>query len=206
MSNKSNKRPKRGRGRPKFQPTDEHRRFVALMAGFKLTWPEIAKVLGISKTTLRLRFKAELANGSALLKATTISRFYTALDEGAPWAISMAMRNRLAWDRTGIGGAIAAPDADEGPLPKVEVTFHIPGHGDGRAPDPPLTPDRPIPGQLALPRPTHIDTPFGRVPWDDDHPRPAGPRTELDAPQRHQGGGESRLFRPPGRGTDWMGS
>jgi hypothetical protein len=92
--------------------------------------------------------------------------------------------------------------------PTVAIEFVVPG-GAGSSHGPSSDVATPVPErrpERLLPPPTpHITTPFGRVPWDDDPPRPVGPRTELDAPQRYQGGGESRLFRPPGKGTDWMG-
>ena len=63
-------------------------------------------------------------------------------------------------------------------------------------------------GQRLLPPPTpHVDTPFGRVPWDDPPAQPPGPRTELDLPRRSYSGGESKVFGGrSAKGTDWMGS
>jgi hypothetical protein len=72
---------------------------------------------------------------------------------------------------------------------------------------PPPASGGPYPWQRALPPPRErYPTPFGVVEVEGD--RTAGPRTELDpgAPRPQGGGGESRLFRSPGRGTDWMGS
>ena len=207
MSKKSNKRPKRGRGRPKFQPTDEHRRFVALMSGFKLTWAEQAKVLGISKTTLRLRFKRELADGAAKLKAMAVSRFYDALAESAPWAIQMAMRNWLSWDRSGYGGAaIEPPDESDAPQPPM-IEFVVPGYheGEGAPEPPPPTPPPPAPRpwqrQIEGPRPDDL-------PMVQDAAgiyRPAPPRTELDEPRRpgHRGTPHS-AWPEKSSGQDWM--
>ena len=198
-------------GHPPFEATQAERAFVSAMASMKLSVTEICAVIGVGRNgpggkpigrhTLYRNFKREMASGSALLRAKITGKFHTAIDEGQPWALSMALRNKFLWDRTG-PAAIGPPD-EGAPFPKVSVEFVIPGHGAGRTPDPPLTPSQPIPGQLALPKPTHIDTPFGKIPWDDDPPRPTGPRTELDAPQRHQGG-KSRLWPPAGKPRGWM--
>ena len=173
-----NKWTKRGRGRPKFEPTDEQRRFVGAMAGLKMTWAEIARMIGsasgdgkpLSKTTLQRHFRRELANGSALLRARVASRFHAALDNDAPWAIQMAMRNRFAWD-AGRGGFHQDVGAliDDTPMPAAQITFVVPGHGESeirREPEP-----APVPGQRLLPAPVQrIDTPFGAVEWERDPP------------------------------------
>jgi hypothetical protein len=202
-------------GHPPFEATQAERAFVAAMASMKLSVKEICQVLGagrngvggkpIGRHTLYRNFKREMANGGALLRAKISGKFHQAIDNSERWALEMALRNRFAWDaaRGGVGGAIA-PDGDA-PVLRPQVTFHIPGYGEGRDPDPPLQPNQPIPNQRLLPSPPKlVRTPFGDI-IPDDWPDPPKPRTELDEPQRHQGGGESRLWPPAGKGTDWMG-
>ena len=202
-------------GHPPFEATQAERAFVAAMASMKLSVTEICAVIGVGRNgvggkpigrhTLYRNFKREMSNGSALLRAKITGKFHNAIDEGQPWALSMALRNKFLWDRTG-PAAIGPPD-EGAPFPKVSVEFVISGHGAGRTPDPPLTPSEPIPGQLALPKPgPHIDTPFGRVPWDDDPPpQSQAPRTEYDLPRRPQHRGTPRSSWPEkSSGQDWM--
>lgn len=60
--------PKRGRGRPKFEPTEVHRRTVEGMAAVGIPQVDIAKIIGIAMSTLQIHFEQELQLGS--IKAT----------------------------------------------------------------------------------------------------------------------------------------
>jgi hypothetical protein len=51
------------RGAPAFQPTDKQRGQVEAMARYGIPQEEAARVIGISKTTLRKHFEEELAVG-----------------------------------------------------------------------------------------------------------------------------------------------
>jgi hypothetical protein len=73
---KATKRALRGGkpGHPPFIPTDDQRRFVCAMAGIRMTWEEIRRLVinpttgePITKTTLARAFKRELADGKAKL-------------------------------------------------------------------------------------------------------------------------------------------
>ena len=73
MSKKNRaKEPKRGRGRPEFEPTDEQRKLVDELAGYGIPEPDIAKLVlnpsskppsPISPVTLRKYFREELDAG-----------------------------------------------------------------------------------------------------------------------------------------------
>jgi len=49
---------------PAFEPTDEHRRLVRMMAGFGVPQPDIATQLEIDPKTLRKYFRRELDRGT----------------------------------------------------------------------------------------------------------------------------------------------
>ena len=60
------RRPRTGRrGPPPYAPTDEHRQLVEGMVGLGLKRVDVASLMGISPTTLREHFRAELRNGDA---------------------------------------------------------------------------------------------------------------------------------------------
>jgi hypothetical protein len=52
-------------GRPRFQPTEEHRRIVKAMTGYGLKQEDIATMLGLrSPNTLRKHFSEEIRRGA----------------------------------------------------------------------------------------------------------------------------------------------
>lgn len=61
----TNSTQKRGRGRPRFEPTDYMRKQVKSMAGIGLPQDDIARVMGITAPTLRRHFRTELNVGQA---------------------------------------------------------------------------------------------------------------------------------------------
>jgi hypothetical protein len=65
-----------------------------------------------------------------LLKARVAGRFYAALDEDAPWAVMMGMRNLFGWDNGRSGFQVSLTDessnAGDGSVPRVEVEFIFP--------------------------------------------------------------------------------
>src|SRR5262245_23078522 len=84
-----------------FVPTEQERRFVAVMAGLRMGVDDICKVIGshinegrpLAKQTLYKDCLYELANGAALLHSLVGSKFHEAIAAGAPWAIQCALRN-----------------------------------------------------------------------------------------------------------------
>jgi hypothetical protein len=106
------------------------------MAGLRMSADEIFAVIGsgrngedtgkpISKATLYRHFKNELANGRAMLKARVAGKFYAALDEDAPWAIQMAMRNQFGWDNGRSGFHVSLVDDGPTGLPGQTPTMQI---------------------------------------------------------------------------------
>ena len=184
-----NKRTKRGRGHPPFEPTRQERTFVAAMSGVRMSADQICAVIGaarngvgddlsgkpISKSTLFKHFRNEMRHGRSLLKAKIMGKYYAALDEGREWAIAMGMRNLHAFD-IGRGGFSADPAALTDGVPQIgaEVVFIVPGYG---ASEVELEPEqRPIPNQRLLPPPPpRTDTGYGVVEDRDPPARPSKP-------------------------------
>ena len=170
---------KPGCGRKSFIPTQSEKVFVHCMSGMKMTHLEIARVIGAGRgtdgmfgkpigiNTLLKHFKKELEAGPSLLRAQITGNYYRALQQGEAWATQFGLRNRFGWSTgQGVAPPLAALGDGDTPMPVPQITFVVPGHGESeREPEPP---PRPVPGQLALPKPAPtIDTPFGRLGWDD---------------------------------------
>jgi hypothetical protein len=78
---------------------------VAAMAGMRMSYDEIRLAIrnsytgqALSKPTFIKAFKPELTEGPSRLKGLASSRFYRCLDEGQPWAIKAALRNKIWLD------------------------------------------------------------------------------------------------------------
>ena len=67
---------KKGRGRPRYQPTDKDRKQVETLTGLGLTQEEVGAVLGINRKTIMRYFKTELAAGGAKVAAAVLTRLY----------------------------------------------------------------------------------------------------------------------------------
>ena len=114
----------KGRGRPAYSPSEQHRAQVKLMAGYGLTQDKIAKCLAISAPTLRKHYRADLdlsaieANNNVL---TSLYQMATTRHNAAA-AIFWA-KVRCAWRP---GGA-AFEDVPKAPAPPLQA-----------APEPPV--------------------------------------------------------------------
>jgi hypothetical protein len=94
------RRGRQGLGQPPFEPTREQRRFVAAMAGTRMTWDEMCQLVlnprsgkPISKETLGKYFRQELDAGKAKLKAKVAGKWMDAIDKGEQWAVQFALRH-----------------------------------------------------------------------------------------------------------------
>ncbi len=84
--------------RPKFKPTDDHRRLVESMAASRIPPDKIAAVLGIDRTTLRKFFPREL--DTSPIKATARVRqthFEMAISGRCPAATFFWLKTRAGW-------------------------------------------------------------------------------------------------------------
>ena len=98
MTNEPQPKPKGGR--PTFEPKDEHRRIVKIMAGFTIPQEQIALALEISEKTLRKHFKRELQIAAAQVHAQlagNLLRLSNGNDGTALKATLEGLRMRFGW-------------------------------------------------------------------------------------------------------------
>lgn len=106
-----------GPGRPKFEPTDEHRRLVEAMAAYGVSADEICKVIGLgSKATLYKYFgdEIEIAHVKANTKVVE-SLFRKATGDG-----SQSVTAAIFWCKTRLGWREASEVNIKGELSVVE--------------------------------------------------------------------------------------
>lgn len=100
MTDDDSQPPRKPRGRPpKFQPTDDQKRFVALMSAGKLTFDEMRSVIlnpktnkPITRDTLAKCFAPEISSGKTALKLLALSKAHEALERSEEWAIRWALK------------------------------------------------------------------------------------------------------------------
>src|SRR5205823_8822515 len=81
-----------------FQPTDEQRKTVRVMAGFGIPQPEIAILLDIDPKTLRVHFRRELDRGSVEATAKVAQTLFQMATSGQNTAASIFwMKARAGW-------------------------------------------------------------------------------------------------------------
>jgi hypothetical protein len=127
---------------PTFQPTEDQRRWVRAMAGFKMTWDEMCLLVinprtgkPISKETFGKAFAAELANGKARLKQLIATKYLERLNAGDAWAIQFGFRHIFGWqeNENDVTVAVNGPDANDKSGPMLQVSFVTPkanGHAE----------------------------------------------------------------------------
>ena len=90
-------------GRPPFQPTEEQRRIVNVMAAGGFQQVAIAHALGISDNTLRKYFAEELEAGGAKAHATVVANLFKQATKDDPRSTAAAIfwtKTRLGWKDT----------------------------------------------------------------------------------------------------------
>jgi hypothetical protein len=88
---------KRGRGKPRFQPSPEQRRQVETLAGFGITQNQIALIIGCSKPTLLEYFETELALGDAKATAKVAQSLFQKAVNGDVSSMIFWMKARAKW-------------------------------------------------------------------------------------------------------------
>jgi len=110
------------RGRPKFEPTDEHRKLVTALYGYGLPADQVRQHIinpstgkPITRTVLFRVFRAELDAGMAIANAKILqTAFNIAVNPKHPKGAAMNM----FWQKTRMGfKEVQPPDADK-PVPK----------------------------------------------------------------------------------------
>lgn len=111
-------------GRPPFEPTDEQRRIVNVMAAGGFQQLAIAQALGISDNTLRKYFAEELEAGGSKAHAMVVGNLYRQATKDDPRATPAAIfwaKTRLGWKDT---NAVELSGPDGGPIRQsIEVVF-----------------------------------------------------------------------------------
>jgi hypothetical protein len=79
--------------RPRFKPTDEHRRMVETTSGLGLTEVQIADVLNIDPKTLRKYFQREIKVGNVRAYTAVKQTFYQMATSGKNAAATTAWLN-----------------------------------------------------------------------------------------------------------------
>ena len=89
----------RGRGRPRFEPTDEERKQVEAMAGYGVGESHIAALIrgGIGLSTLRERFKEDLERGRAKAHAGIGKTLYQKAMAGDVASLIWWTKTQMRW-------------------------------------------------------------------------------------------------------------
>jgi hypothetical protein len=100
-------------GRPKYQPTDEHRHQVKVMAGFGIQQEEIARLIECDGKTLRKYYRRELDTGATEANVRVAASLYNlAVKEGNVTACIWWTKARMGWREqqdVNIGGQQDSP-------------------------------------------------------------------------------------------------
>jgi len=199
---------KKGRGRPSFQPSDEQRHAVSVLAGAGTRHDLIAKAFHVTVKTLKRHFPRELREGRQIIDAMVGKRLIEKALAGDTTSIIWYEKTRLGYHERmdlqhGINGVPVDP-------PRLGISFENgasgrPGNAtnttaidDVTATAGPLDPPRelPRPQQDYLPRPVeHDPKPAPRSTWEILAMTPqefvrlkgeASADAALDAELRHQ--------------------
>ena len=86
-------------GRPRFEPTDDERKNVEMMAGFGVPHEQIASTIrgGIDAETLKKRFKQELIEGKAKASAQVGRSLFMQAIEGNVTAQIWWSKAQMRW-------------------------------------------------------------------------------------------------------------
>lgn len=90
-------------GRPPFQPTDDQRRIVNVMAAGGFQQSAIAHAIGISENTLRKYFADEIAAGGSKAHAAVVANLFKQATKDDPRSTAAAIfwtKTRLGWKDT----------------------------------------------------------------------------------------------------------
>ena len=122
-------KPKRGKGRPKFVPTDEERKRVEGLAGYGVPFAQIAALVrdGIHEETLGKHFSKELVAGKAKANSKVGQTLFQRVMDGDTTAAIWWTKTQMGWRGTDTHehtGASTAPITIE-----IRRTIVDPKHG-----------------------------------------------------------------------------
>jgi hypothetical protein len=119
-------------GMPRFEPDEQQRHIVSMMAGVKAGRHEIARLIlnprtgkPINERTLEQHFAEELATGNARLKVALSRSFFKLVEECSEHSVLFGMRTILGFDDRNIpaGAAFTVNDGDR----TMKIEFIVPG-------------------------------------------------------------------------------
>jgi hypothetical protein len=98
-------------GRPRYNPTDKDRATVKALAGYGITQPKIARVLGIHDETLRDKFRDELDTAETEANAQVAQSLFQMATKGKNVAAAIFwLKTRAGWrDVTTLANADGQP-------------------------------------------------------------------------------------------------
>jgi hypothetical protein len=148
---------------------------VSVLSG-RLSWDEIVQLIHnpttgrpISKSTLSKAFKAELASGTAALKAKIMEGFHAALDERQAWAVAFGLRAIIGMRDGERVPQLQLEVPGEKNRPSIQVTFVAPDRNDPRFRDDDVIEHQPVqydanpPGTKLLPAPNPTSRPMANL-------------------------------------------
>ena len=100
-------------GRPPHKATPKNRRYVESLASYGVPEDDIARVVGLSTTTLRKHYLDELANGNVRKNAQVAGFLFTAAKNGSVPAMMFWLRCRAKWSEPRDPSAMMAPGKKE---------------------------------------------------------------------------------------------
>ena len=89
-------KPKKPKGRPPHQPTEESRRMVETLAGYGVPQEDIGRILKIGRDCVRTHYLEEYDNGRAKANATICKFLYTQAQKNLTAAIFWA-KSQMQW-------------------------------------------------------------------------------------------------------------
>jgi len=100
-----NQSQRRGRGKPRHEPTKETRRQIEMMVASGIQFELIAAIIGISEPTLRKYYPEELALGKAKANAMVAANIFRQATKDDPRCASFALfwaKTQMGWKETHI--------------------------------------------------------------------------------------------------------
>lgn len=131
----------------KFEPTEDQRNVVSMLAAVMIPQEDIARVIinpdtkkPIALNTLKAAFPEELETGRLKVKAFTVGKLFGLIQKGVPSAIYFYLKTQCGWRETSIHelqtkGGMSLLNASAGG--GATVSFYIPDNGRRVAPPEP---------------------------------------------------------------------
>ena len=98
-------------GRPSYQPTPKDLKYVEALSSYGVPEDDIARVVGITRKTLRKHYLDQLENGATRANAQIAGFLFTAAKKGSVPAMMFWLRCRSRWSETGALSALGKKEA-----------------------------------------------------------------------------------------------